>query len=121
MKPNSLDIIIVEWLDYLEILVIHKKEDFDSFISAHKLEEESIAGDWDVTNGLACMFKSEGIPFFVFIFSNPKTRIIVHECVHMAQSIMEEMDIPVNSNSEVLAYMTDFLFTKVKKIIHGDK
>ncbi len=118
IKPKGSKIILIEWLNNLEVLVIYKKKSFYQFIDDHELGNDPISEDWEKANGSAPVLEIDGVRLFVLIFTSKKDRIVVHECVHLTHNIFEAKGIDTGiNNSEAIAYMTDFLFSKAKEIL----
>ena len=116
--PKGAKKIIIDWLNDLEVLVIFKEKTFDEFVKDNHLEKETIAADWEEANGSVTVLELDEIPYFVCIFRSHDERVIVHESVHLAHAILESKGISAGAeNTEVMAYTTDYLFTKIFEII----
>ena len=113
MKFPKSHIITVAWLNHLQILVIDKKSDFKRLVKEFRLKGSSVASDWTDANGSIAVLERDGTTHFVFIFPTKDDRVIVHESVHMAQAITDHKGIPVTAVSEVLAYLTDYLYSEI--------
>lgn len=56
--------------------------------------------------------------FFVMIELNPDPSTIVHESVHLCNSIMKHIGIPYDyKNDETQAYLTGYLFEKISETL----
>lgn len=94
------------------------KEEFDSFVEVNAFEDEAFAEHWGTANGSSIVIDVADLPYFVLAFPARSTRTIVHECVHMAQAILGHKGVDITpETSEVMAYMTDFLFAEVSAIL----
>lgn len=115
---DGVKIIRLDWLCNLEIMVLYKKKAFYKVIENLKLEGEEFADDWNIANGSVFAAYIDGIPLLIMSLPCKKARTIVHECVHMAQLVMDVKGIPLSADTaEVLAYTTDYLFSQIYKKI----
>ena len=115
---KSAPVISFDFLAGHEVLVLHTKKNFKHFTK--RGDFETLYGAWD-DNGRSCVAEHDGTCWFVLVLRNHSMRVIVHECVHMVHQICDHRGIPVSSeNSEVIAYMTDYLVGEVVKAIRPD-
>lgn len=114
-------IVTFEWLNNLEITVIVDRKHLKKVIKANKIKKELLSlDDWDDpwVNGLALVLEIKGYKYFVIMLKDTSDRVLVHESVHMVHYICDEKMIPlVVENSETIAYMTDYLYRKLKDIV----
>ena len=110
-----------DWLG-IDVLLITNKKCFETFVAHNSVPPEYELGQAWQDNGRSCMFESgSGDKFFVLFVRKKHMRVIIHECVHMVHQICEAKGIPLTiENSEVIAYMTDFLVAEVIDVINKD-
>lgn len=110
-------VIKLDWLNF-EVVLIDTEKKFDFFIKRNSLENEPISQDWKCANGSCAIFDNEpeGLSYYVMVIRRKELDTVVHECVHMVHMMMDKKDIPIDyDNTEVMAYMTGWLFKEVKK------
>ncbi len=114
---NKTKIIKSDWLNF-EVVLLDTQEKFDYFIERNQLGNEPIADDWKCANGSCAIFDNEpeGLSYYVMVIRRKKLDTVVHECVHMVHMMMEKKGIPIDyDNTEVMAYMTGWLFKEIRK------
>lgn len=122
VKPKDASTITVDILNHLELLVIPSKRALIAFIEKNGLQDNEIVEIVEGANGGVDVIESNGASHFVITIIEHERRVIIHECVHAAHVILESKGIPVDTNnSEIIAYLTDFLCEKVFEIIEGEK
>lgn len=73
---------------------------------------------WNTSNGAVCMEFVDGDPHIFMMIRNKSHRVVVHESVHLASLVMNQRGIPQNiENDEIMAYLTDHIFTQVCGIV----
>lgn len=114
--PDTAGIINIEMLNNLEICVLFNKEDHEFVLGQFGDEVDCT---WGSDSGLAILaYDQNGLPFFILSLREHSRRVINHECVHMTHHICEVKGIPISAdNSEVIAYLTDFLIESTHKCL----
>jgi len=119
---KSAPIIAIDFFHGMQILVLHKRKHFAHFVKSNAfLDDCGIEEAWD-DNGRSCVLMGQdGCPYFVLVLRNHSIRVIFHECIHMAHQICEARGIPISiENSEVIAYLADYLANEVIGCIRPD-
>ena len=120
-KPER--IVVFDFLAELEVLVITNKKCFDYFIKNNHFPPGHDMEDTWLDNGRSCMLDTaEKVVFFVLFLREHSLRVIVHECTHMVHQICEAKGIPLTmDNTEIIAYMTDYLVSSVMDIVRPQR
>lgn len=108
-KHEDSTVIIVHMLGGVEVLLVHTKEQLEFLIEENGLDIDG----WDSCDGRALQIEQGGSAAFIIMIKSLglNYRTLVHECVHMAQYILDYKGIPTDvDNTEVVAYLTDYLF-----------
>ena len=116
--PKKYNVIEINILNNLQILVISDKKSLKKFLSKNSWMENNVHHCLDDNGGSYVLFNEENVPHFVLYINNVSKRVIIHECTHLVHQIMESKGIPISiDNSEIMAYMTDYLSTQVMNLL----
>jgi len=119
----------VEWLGESVVYIIHTKEQLDSFAFGNPAIIAPTGVDWF----LGCWERNDGtvwnLPLkicdqsvLVMVISKPWSTIIIHECIHMVDELLDCTGIPISmENTETRAYLTEWLYKKVYDIIYPNE
>lgn len=106
--------VTVEALNTYVIIIDNEK--CLNVLRQNKFEEDYLKGAWSC-NGHSMVLTHDGSIYYVIVIKKKERRVVVHECVHMAHQICFHKGIPVDiDNSEIIAYLVDFLVEEVLKI-----
>ena len=115
--PKTCKSFTVDAFGGARVTVIDSRKKFYKWIEDNELENLDFADDWDTCNGSAIALHSRERVDYVITLKSNTLKVIVHECVHIAHFILENKGIPNDhQNSEVMAYLTDYIFGEVCKI-----
>lgn len=98
----------------IDVILLSTQEEIDDFIELNDLRKDT----YPECNGYAAFFKKEGGRGFVMMSHDWEVATLVHESVHMAHFIMDELDIPISvKNTEAEAYLVGYLFKEAFNIL----
>jgi hypothetical protein len=116
IAPKNSMIIPVDWL-HVDILLLFTDKQRMLVASQFRADEAAqyFGQQPRMFDGMASVLYTDGsVPYFILFIPYEERRIIIHECTHITHMIFELMGIPVETNNtEVIAYMTDFVCDKV--------
>lgn len=116
--PEKYNVIEINILNNLQILIISDKKSLKKFLSKNQWMENNTINCLDDNGGSYVLFNEENIPHFILYINKISQRVIIHECTHLVHQIMNYKGIPISiDNSEIMAYMTDFLSTQVMNLL----
>lgn len=97
-------------------------EEYKEIISKNKIKDEDEENDWDSSDAFCFSPSVEGKLFYIMAFCVVSPRVVIHESVHMAMSIMESLGVPIIAeNGEVQAYLTTHLAMQLFSLLEVDK
>ena len=114
IAPKGSKVVLVDWLN-TEILIITTQAQHEEFLKLNEDAPEHFRSAWKENNGYACHVEVSGEPSFIVLLRSRK--VLVHECVHVAEMVMESKGIRFSARNmfEVRAYMIDYVVRLVKK------
>lgn len=114
-------IVVFDWLQ-LEVCVVFTKQQHEFMIKENGLEDAPFADDWGNVHGSMSTLHNGGVTSYVMVICDRNRRVITHESIHCVHHIMDEKGIPINlDNTEVMAYMTDYMVESVMDIVFNRK
>jgi hypothetical protein len=113
MDAAGCAVIQVEWLKAAVVVTVNQKE-LDALTDANPgLIQVLPSGP---KRGFAVVATFEGETFFLMGVNKTRTTIL-HECIHMAQFLLDDRNAPTDvSNSETVAYMAEWLYKETCEI-----
>ena len=106
------------YIDMLKVsvLIVSSKKQYTFLIKNNNIGGNILP--WESSNGITYQWCIDGADYFVIVLQQTTLRTIVHECVHMAQYILDNKGIGTGiDNTETLAYLVDYLFSEVVKVL----
>ncbi|MGR3495237.1 hypothetical protein [Citreimonas sp.] len=97
----------------VEIGVFWKRKRFSRWLRERGMQECDGAADGKA----ACVRDPEGVDWHVMLICDgAPEKTIVHECVHVADWIMDSAGVPCNAeNTEIRAYLVAHIYQQVSK------
>lgn len=99
----------------IEVFVFTTRKDCKNVTKM--LDMESLLHVYDRTSGFVA--SADGCPMLICISDTKHPHVVAHECAHLAYNIQQKTGI--NFNDEVNAYLIDYLFKTISKIINPKK
>lgn len=115
-------VVTIEWLNNLEFLIIHEKEQLEYILNNNPDVDRSVKGEladtWETSNGAVTVVTLNGLAYHILMITLQNSRVLIHECVHAVDEMCMTKGIPVTyENTEIRAYMTDWLYGTIYNLI----
>lgn len=93
----------------IEVAFINSRKKYIQFCADNGLDDSQV----NINAGLAEIVTVNNLPYFVISVFEKNIPLLVHECCHMADFILQHKGIPVTvENTEIRAYLTEYLVSK---------
>ena len=103
--PEGVKIVNVEMLK-IEVAFFNNRAKYLEFCELNKLDGSNAYKN----NGLAEVVTVNELPYFTVSIFERSIPLLVHECCHIADFILQHKGIPVTAeNTEIRAYLTEYL------------
>lgn len=117
------NVIKIAILDDVHVAVITNKKCKEVFFAENYFKNVDDFSDCWRIKGMAGRTENyAGETFFVIFLRDKSFGVVVHECVHMVHHIFDFKGIDSSSNnSEMMAYLTEYMVNQVCKILKREK
>ena len=107
--PEGVKLVNVDMLK-IEVAFFNTRAKYLEFCKSNNLDDSSAYKN----AGIAEVFTVNDIPYFTVSVFERSIPLLVHECCHIADFILQHKGIPVTmENTEIRAYLTEYLVSQM--------